>query len=99
MDGSETVSNEYQKLYYHYLGTDQSEDVIVAEFDDPHYRMQVYLYYLFLYLFAVLVEPTLAIAENTWCLLPLRAARTTLYILLMLTRNRRFQKNLNCIQS
>lgn len=39
VDGSETVSNEYQKLYYHRLGTDQSKDVVVVEFDDPHYRM------------------------------------------------------------
>lgn len=39
VDGSETVSNKYQKLYYHRLGTDQSNDVIAAEFDDPHYRM------------------------------------------------------------
>lgn len=38
-DGSETVSNEYQKLYYHRLGSDQSQDVIVAEFDDPEYRI------------------------------------------------------------
>lgn len=44
VDGSETVSNEYQKLYYHRLGTEQTNDVIVAEFDDPHYRM--YLFFL-----------------------------------------------------
>lgn len=39
VDGSETVSNEYQKLYYHHLGTDQSEDVVAVEFDDPQLRM------------------------------------------------------------
>lgn len=38
-DGSETKSSENQKLYYHQLGTDQSKDVVVVEFDDPHFRM------------------------------------------------------------
>ncbi|XP_060075593.1 prolyl endopeptidase-like [Ylistrum balloti] len=33
-DGTETTSNLNQKLYYHRLGTDQSEDVLVAEFTD-----------------------------------------------------------------
>jgi len=33
-DGRETTSNVHQKLYYHYLGTPQEEDVLVAEFPD-----------------------------------------------------------------
>lgn len=33
-DGTETTSNLNQKLFYHRLGTDQSEDVLVAEFPD-----------------------------------------------------------------
>ncbi|XP_065166170.1 prolyl endopeptidase-like isoform X2 [Atheta coriaria] len=38
-DGSETDSNEFHKLYYHKLGTDQSEDVMVVEFEDPQLRI------------------------------------------------------------
>lgn len=34
VDGTETTSNLHQKLYYHRLGTDQTQDVKVAEF--PH---------------------------------------------------------------
>jgi len=33
-DGTETNTNLHQKLYYHRLGTKQSEDVLVAEFPD-----------------------------------------------------------------
>ncbi|KAF4529385.1 hypothetical protein B566_EDAN003476 [Ephemera danica] len=33
-DGSETVSNQHQKLYYHRLNTPQVEDVLVVEFPD-----------------------------------------------------------------
>ncbi|KAF5281223.1 hypothetical protein FQR65_LT14816 [Abscondita terminalis] len=39
-DGSETESSTNQKLYFHRLGTPQSEDFVVVEFDDPHIRIQ-----------------------------------------------------------
>lgn len=32
--GTETSTNLHQKLFYHVLGTPQSEDVLVAEFPD-----------------------------------------------------------------
>ncbi|XP_022914975.2 prolyl endopeptidase-like isoform X1 [Onthophagus taurus] len=38
-DGSETDSNEKQKLYYHRLGTEQSDDVVVVQFEDPQLRI------------------------------------------------------------
>lgn len=38
-DGSETVSAEFQKLYYHRVGTSQENDIIVVEFDNPKLRM------------------------------------------------------------
>ncbi|XP_056645054.1 prolyl endopeptidase isoform X1 [Diorhabda sublineata] len=38
-DGSETKSSENQKLYYHRLGTNQSDDIMAVEFDDHQLRM------------------------------------------------------------
>lgn len=39
-DGTETTTNLHQKVYYHRLGTNQSEDVLVAEAPDhPKWMM------------------------------------------------------------
>ena len=39
-DGSETVMNENQKLYYHRVGETQDKDILVAEFpENPSWRM------------------------------------------------------------
>ncbi|XP_072103314.1 prolyl endopeptidase-like [Mobula birostris] len=38
-DGTETTSNIHQKLYYHVLGTNQTEDILCAEFpDNPKWK-------------------------------------------------------------
>ncbi|CEL97891.1 unnamed protein product [Vitrella brassicaformis CCMP3155] len=36
-DGTETTKNQNQKVYFHRLGTPQSEDVLLAQFDDPEW--------------------------------------------------------------
>lgn len=39
-EGSETTGNEYQKLYYHKIGTPQTEDVLTVEFpEEPHWHV------------------------------------------------------------
>ena len=39
-DGTETTSNFYHRLYYHILGTKQSEDVLAVEFsNEPKWKM------------------------------------------------------------
>uniref|UniRef100_A0A0A1XGV8 Prolyl endopeptidase n=1 Tax=Zeugodacus cucurbitae TaxID=28588 RepID=A0A0A1XGV8_ZEUCU len=39
-DGAEVKQNENQKLYYHYVGKNQNEDVLIAEFpEEPSWRM------------------------------------------------------------
>ncbi|KAA0201447.1 hypothetical protein HAZT_HAZT004468 [Hyalella azteca] len=39
-DGSETTSNENQKLFYHRVGTSQTEDVLVVDFpENPKFRI------------------------------------------------------------
>ena len=39
-DGTETISNENKKLYYHLIRTEQSEDVLVGEFtEQPKWRL------------------------------------------------------------
>nr|CAH7739619.1 unnamed protein product [Callosobruchus chinensis] len=38
-DGSETTSSDNQKLYYHRLGSDQSEDIMTVEFEDTQLRI------------------------------------------------------------
>ena len=36
-DGTATEVNEFQQLFYHRIGTQQSEDILVAKFEDANW--------------------------------------------------------------
>lgn len=64
--GTDTDSNLYHELYYHFLGTDQSEDVLCwRDSENPKYLFGadvtddgkvIYLYFRVIYHFLALIE-------------------------------------------
>lgn len=56
-DGSETLMNENQKLYYHRVGQSQDQDVLVVEFlENPTWRMYAQVSDCGKYLFVSIIK-------------------------------------------
>lgn len=52
VDGTETTKAASQRLYYHRLGTDQSQDILIAEYpDEPEWMLEAEVSTCGLYLF------------------------------------------------
>lgn len=53
-DGTETIENEQQKLFYHKLNTPQSEDKLIVQFpDQPRWRVYVLIIFI---IFIILIN-------------------------------------------